>query len=195
MSNFHAALSARKWARLTHSQDPTVSSLAIKFANHQARLNSRPASVFLEAWSSSIPQTMSQVKCRVSKQIQEENSQKRLDNIHNLDVQGRFLRILDSFCPTDYWSRAVWSLPAWQMSFAVNSAQDTLPHNSNLRRWKRPVSPLCPLCGSLQTLRHVLNACKQALQERWYDRRHDEVLRDCGVPEWIPECPQLPNGR
>ena len=85
---------------------------------------------------------------------------------------------MQSSCSTDYWSRAVWSLPARQMSFAVNSAQDTLPHNSNLVRWKRPVSPWCPLCGDLQTLRHVLNGCKQALQERRYDQRHDEILRE-----------------
>ena len=102
----------------------------------------------------------------------------RLNDIQRLDVQGRFLRIMDSFCLTDYWSRAIWSLPARQMSFAMNSAQDTLPHNSNLMRWKRPVSPWCPFCGGLQTLRHVLNGCKQALQERQYNQRHDEVLRE-----------------
>ena len=54
--------------------------------------------------------------------------------------------------------------------------QDT--HNSNLVRWKRPVSPLCLLCGGLQPLRHILNGCKQVLRERQYNQRQDEVLRE-----------------
>ena len=89
-------------------------------------------------------------------------------------MQGRFLRIVDSPCPTDYWSRAAWSLSAQQMINAVNSAQDTLPHNSNLVRLKRPMSTSLwsSLCGGLQTLRHILNGCKQALHERLYNQRH-----------------------
>ena len=78
----------------------------------------------------------------------------------------------------DYWSRAVWVLPSHMMSFALNAAQDTLPHNSNLVRWKRNVSPLCRLCGQLQTLRHVLNACPVVLEERRYDSRRNAVLAE-----------------
>ena len=178
MATFHLALSAGKLARLTHSRDPVVSRLATKSTKHQSDMNFRPAKAVLEAGSGNTRLTVPQLKQKVCKQIRDEDSQMRLNDIHRLDVQGRFLRIMGSFCPTDYWSRAVWSLPARPMSFAVNSAQDTLPHNSNLVRWKRPVSPWCPLCGGLQTLRHVLNACKQVLQERRYDQRHNEVLRE-----------------
>ena len=35
------------------------------------------------------------------------------------------------------WSKAVQSLPAEQMRFALNAAVDTLPHNANLHLWKR----------------------------------------------------------
>ena len=138
---------------------------ATKSANHQAGMNFRPAKTVLEAWSSNTHLTVPQLKRKVTKQIQDENSQMHLNNVQCLDVQGCFLPIMDSSCPTDYWSRAAWSLPARQMSFAVNSAQNTLPHNTNLVRWKGPVSSMCPLYGGLQTLRHILNRCKQALQE------------------------------
>ena len=121
---------------------------------------------------------MPQLKQKLSKQIREDNRQNHLNDIQHLDVHGCLLWIMDTFCPTGYWSRAVWCHPAWQMSFTVNSAQlqDTLPHISNLVRWKRPVPPLCPLCGGFQTLRHILNGRKQALQEKQYDQRQDEVL-------------------
>ena len=134
MATFHLALSAGKLARLAHSRDPVVSRLATKSANHQAGLNSCPDKTVLEAWSNSTHLTGPQLKRRVARQIRDEDDQMRLNDIRHLDVQGRFLRIMESFCSTDYWSRAVWSLPARQMSFAVNRAQDTLPHNSNLVR-------------------------------------------------------------
>ena len=56
--------------------------------------------------------------------------------------------------------------------------QDTLPHISNLVRWKSYISLMCRLCGKLQTLRHVLNALLVALKERRYDARHDAVLAE-----------------
>ena len=74
------------------------------------------------------------------------------------------------------------------MSFALNSALDTVPHNSNLVRWKRPVSAGCRLCGGLQTLRHVLNSCPVALGKRRFDYRHDEVL--CEIFSYL--CTNLP---
>ncbi len=61
------------------------------------------------------------------------------------------------------------------MKFALNASQDTLPHNSNLARWKN-LSPACKLCGQRQTLQHVLNHCEVALNLRRYNLRHDGVL-------------------
>ena len=101
------------------------------------------------------------LKFMVAKVVKDQDNQRRLEGTKDLEVQGRFLKILSDspHSQIDYWSKAVWSLPAKQMTFAVNSAQDMLPHNSNLRQWKRPVAPSCLLCGDLQTLRHVLNGC------------------------------------
>ena len=79
---------------------------------------------------------------------------------------------------SDYWSNGVQALPTLIMSFALNAVQDTLPQNSNLVRWKRNVSLQCQLCGQLQTLHYVLNACPVALKERHYDARHYTVLAE-----------------
>ena len=75
------------------------------------------------------------------------------------------------------WATAVSNLTSEAMKFALNSATDTLPHNSNLARWYKGLhSGLCKLCGSRQTLLHVLNNCNVALKMRRYNERHDRVL-------------------
>ena len=62
------------------------------------------------------------------------------------------------------------------MKFALNAAVDVLPHNSNLHLWKKRKDPSCPLCGSNQSLLHVLNNCSVARDARRYNTRHDAVL-------------------
>ena len=47
----------------------------------------------------------------------------------------------------------------------------------NLRRWgKGAVDETCSLCGSLATLRHILNSCKVALHQGRFTYRRDSVL-------------------
>ena len=64
------------------------------------------------------------------------------------------------------------------LRFAVNAAQDTLPHNANLALWRKnsEVSDKCKLCEERQTLAHVLNCCQVALKNCHYNECHDEVL-------------------
>ena len=59
-----------------------------------------------------------------------------------------------------------------ETKFALNAANDTLPHNANLARW-RDLSDACKLCGGKQTLNH----CKTALDLWWFNVRHDCVLK------------------
>ena len=48
----------------------------------------------------------------------------------------------------------------------------------NLYQWKKKNSPNCILCGESQSLIHVLNACSIARNKRWYNYRHDDVLKE-----------------
>ena len=77
------------------------------------------------------------------------------------------------------WSKVVQELPPESMKFALNAAQDTLPHNANLAVWRHEagLSSQCKLCGQRQTLLHVLNHCPVALDMRRYNERHDMVLQ------------------
>jgi hypothetical protein len=76
------------------------------------------------------------------------------------------------------WKFYMWDLPRGVLKFAVNSSIDTLPTFTNLRRWGKPASVNCQLCGNMvkQMLFHVLVHCKHTLDQRRLTRRHNFVL-------------------
>jgi hypothetical protein len=69
-------------------------------------------------------------------------------------------------------------LPHVVLKFAVNSSIDTLPTFSNLRRWSKPASVNCQLCGNMvkQMLFHVFVHCKHTLDEGRLTLSHNPVL-------------------
>ena len=177
ISAMHKFLHAFKLPALSHSHDSIVRELTSRYiAKYQSN---GPAETVHKVMYHHSMSSKSQVKAAVKRKVNEIENAARSDSKSNLGVQGRFWRQGCAGSVTlDHWSRAVWALPSHMMSFALNAAQDTLPHNSNLVHWKRNVSLLCRLCGQLQTLRHVLNACPLALEERSYDSRHNAVLAE-----------------
>jgi len=103
---------------------------------------------------------------------------KRLEHSLSLGTQGKFFHHVDSNA-TAVWAKTTQSLPSAQMKFALNAANDTLPHNANLALWRKSdhLSVACKLCGEQQTLCHILNNCKVALELCRYNTRHDRILQ------------------
>ena len=88
---------------------------------------------------------------------------------------GETLRVADGEAASQ-WASALHTLTPFELKFALNACQDTLPDNTNLAVWK--VHPCeCKLCDERQTLLHILCNCPVAFQLRWYNTRHDEVLQ------------------
>lgn len=77
------------------------------------------------------------------------------------------------------WSSAIISLPEWCFKFALNVVTGTLPHNTNLIKWKKLSSSKCQLCGEYQFLAHVLNSCEKAHQTRQGAENHLQF-------HWLP---------
>jgi hypothetical protein len=71
----------------------------------------------------------------------------------------------------------IWHLAPLRLSFIVRSLYDQLPTGSNLVRWNKSQDDKCALCGGVETLNHVLSACKEALGSGRYTWRHNEVLK------------------
>ena len=107
--------------------------------------------------------------------IAAEDAMARREQTESLASQGEMMR--STTYASDIWATAVTSLTPECLKFSLNAATDTLPHNSNLSKWRKgQVSENCKLCGLKQTLHHVLNNCKVSLNMRRYNHRHDQVL-------------------
>ena len=85
----------------------------------------------------------------------------RLEHSRSLPHQGELHRLMERDAAT-LWSETVQKLPPEALKFALNAAQNTLPHNANLAIWRRSESH-CKLCGERQTLVHILNHCQVVL--------------------------------
>ena len=94
---------------------------------------------------------------RAKAQVSEFDSEARLEHARSLPHQGQLLRATEDKA-AGIWSSAVLQLPPQVLSFSLNAAQDTLPHNANLALWRRRdgLSDACKLCGIRQTLPHIL---------------------------------------
>ena len=79
------------------------------------------------------------------------------------------------------WSSTMPKLPENHFALAMAASVDSLPHNSNLCRWKKISSDLCTICCKIgrhhkQTLAHVLSHCQAAIQHGRFNSRHDRIL-------------------
>ena len=169
-----------KVALLMISRDAGVQ-YAMKFQlqqeNQAQRKKFRPATLTQGAFAN-FPEASRKTLTRMAKnEVQKQDVQKRLAHATSLQVQGKFFQwSCDESALA--WSRAVQSSSSPLLKFAINAAQDTLPHNANLALWRNSseVSAKCKLCGDRQTLANILNCCQTALNSRRYNERHDEVL-------------------
>ena len=97
------------------------------------------------------------------------------DQLCSFPSQGEMARCWIGKSP-QLWFQVVQNLPPEPIKFALDSALDTLPTNSNLHLWGKEQYGSCPLCSSPLSLLHVLNNCPIAMDLHQYSRRHDQVL-------------------
>ena len=75
------------------------------------------------------------------------------------------------------WQSMMKCLPRAVLAFAARATSNSLPSPDNIARWRKVVSPRCPLCDMVpRTLSHLLSNCPTSLQQGRYDYRHDGIL-------------------
>ena len=126
--------------------------------------------------ASTIATSPSSIRPTAKRLVDEQALQDANQKLNSLQVQKKFADCMELEAETKVWRHIVDGLPAGQLSFILRCSSDTLP-STNLRRWKIQMSARCKLCDAPQaTALHVLNGCKQALEDGRYTWRHDSVL-------------------
>ena len=148
--------------------------------NGRQRLKFRPAALVASILSQDRPQSNRALSGAAKTLLAEEEDDMRLETLIQLPTQGGMARCWEG-TSQELWMRAIQALPPEPLKFTLNASLDTLPTNANLHKWGKKSSDTCPLCKSArQTLLHVLNNCRVALELRRYSLRHNAVLHVIG---------------
>ena len=118
---------------------------------------------------------ISDVKADAQTQILLQENQHTFHHIQTLVKQGHFLELTKLEQTDATWKSYIYNLPKGTMKFILNSSIDTLPSKANLKLWGKVVNDKC-FCGQKQTLNHILNCCKIALDQGRFTFRHDNLL-------------------
>ena len=162
-------------SQLISSRDPAVRySATQKTSSEQQkhRVELKPMVVTRDALD---PGMSGKKLSKVTRTVMENDSEERHSPMLASERRGEALHVAEGEVASQ-WASALDTLIPFELKFALNACQDTLPHNVNLALWKGHLCE-CKLCGERQTLLHILCNCPVALKLRWYNTRHDEVLR------------------
>ena len=91
-------------------------------------------------------------------------------------MQGDFTKLLMEEKENVTWKSIINNVPRGVLSFALNSATNTLATPDNLRRWGKRMASKWPLCSDHGTLEHILNFCSISLNQGRFTWRHNTVL-------------------
>ena len=88
---------------------------------------------------------MARFKIEAKKKVQERVLKASQEKAREMVHQGEFARLLEEQeCNVD-WQSMIHCLPRGILAFAARATSNSLPSPDNLARWKKAVSPRCPL--------------------------------------------------
>lgn len=100
----------------------------------------------------------------------------RNDKIASYKKQGDFLQLVNEMEDSYTWKSYIYNLPKGTLKFLINASINTLPTLSNLKQWGKITSDKCPHCGQIETTFHILNCCKNFLEDGRYLWRHNNIV-------------------
>lgn len=111
--------------------------------------------------------------------LRKETTDKIIRDMQGLKEQSVILKELRTLCTgtvINQWYNISQELTANIYRFTRQALIFSLPVKSNLKRWGKVNTDVCPLCHNKQTQLHVLNHCTKALNDGRYTWRHDSIL-------------------
>ena len=98
----------------------------------------------------------------VIQEIRENTEQERIQCAVQQSQQGQWTTWEDTLQRSLSWND-IWHMAPLRLSFVIRAVYDQLPTGANPTKWRLTQDEKCPLCGEIETLNHVLSACKVAL--------------------------------
>ena len=169
-------------SRLERESDWTCKSSTITFCDNILKQNIENDQIFIPTptntfnVAASVRHEIPKAKVATKKSIQEYTTNQWNTKVEKLIMQGDFTKLLIEEKEDVTWKSIIYNIPKGVLSFALNSATNTLPTPDNLRRWGKRMVSVCPLCSNQGTLEHILNFCSVALNQGRYTWRHNTVL-------------------
>ena len=118
---------------------------------------------------------ISEVKNDAKTRVILEDKEATYNHVRTLVKQGQILELTYLEQNDATWKSYIYNLPRGTMKFLLNAQLDTLPTKANLRLWGKRTNENC-FCGQKQTLNHILNCCRKALEDGRFTFRHDNIV-------------------
>jgi hypothetical protein len=96
-----------------------------------------------------------------------------------LKVQGAIAKSISGLITSSQiavWNSCVEKLAGYLFNFTRKGIQAQLATMDNLHRWGRAPSAACPLCGFIQSNKHVLSNCSSPSALSRYTNRHNKLI-------------------
>ena len=116
---------------------------------------------------------------RAQKLLNKSHKEAAVLHLTGLSYQGMSIKVVTEALPEKIisnWSKIINSLPGYLFNFTRKAIQSQLPTLANLVRWGRASSNLCPLCGAVQSNKHVLSNCSHPDVLMRFTNRHNKIL-------------------
>ena len=113
---------------------------ALEKEAHSQVVRFKPAMIVQQEFAKDPAASYKSLASRSKKSVQRQESEAHLAHVATLKIQGRLFEMVEE-PEAEAWSKAIQSLPSHLMKFTLNAAQDTLPHNVNMARWRMLLMP------------------------------------------------------
>ena len=123
---------------------------------------------------------MSHTGKQAKKLLKERHHAEAGNHFLGLSCQGKSAKNISENILPDVikdWSKHIENLPGHLFNFVRKAMQSQLPTLANLFRWGRETTKECPLCGQIQTNKHVLSNCSNKAALTRYVDRHNKILK------------------
>ena len=125
--------------QLLASKDPIVrftTSIEIRREEAQLRTSFKPMLMARDILARDPSMNTKALLATAKTTVSKRDMEKRVQHAKSLKCQGQTFQCCEQGAAT-IWATAVQQLPPEILKFSLNAAQDTLPHNKNLAKWRR----------------------------------------------------------